>query len=205
MAKRELTLDEACDYLIRAPKRAELIAAVDELILSYRKNPKVFVMPNYYNHLVVLVETFAEDEVGWREWIKELTAVFPKKSDERMELQAMVKRKIESRVDAYVRRQRQEAAALARERRYGPFLEPGERTAYKTKNHALWALQRKLALARYRRDTGQSRVPQDERDELFDDFWQQVDDLIRTDQVPPDLDTLDTMIEATERQLKQVQ
>lgn len=176
-------LHEAYSYLVSTPKRAELVEAADELILAFRRNPKLFILPNTYKWANPLIENFAYDLEGWVGFVRSLVDEFPKRSEERRPLQ-IVYRKLHQRHDAVIRRERLKRALAKYVEVYGDFASSAEARDYERLLFQSWSAARKNTLVKLRLASETGKTSAEERRDACDQFWEAIRQQIDAGKIP---------------------
>ena len=166
----DASLNDVYAQLVKAPDRAKRIEATDAQLKMYRVDPENYILPNSYKWMTPILEAFGFDMEGWMHFQRDIIENFGKRSDERMELHA-VYRRVNSRVDAIIRRERLDRAVKVHSETHHPFMTRGEELEYAKNLHRIWKLNRMNVIAKYRQDRGLSKIPADEKAELCDTYW----------------------------------
>ena len=176
-------LHETYSYLVSSPNRAELVEAADELLLAFRRNPKLFVLPNTYKWATPLIETFAFDLEGWTSFVRQLVDEFPKRSEERRPIQ-IVYRKLNTRHDAVIRRERLKRALEKYIEVHGDFASATEAREYERLLFQSWSAARKNPLIKLRLESETGKTTAEERREACDRFWDLIRQQIEAGKIP---------------------
>ncbi len=161
-------LDNVFTHLVQAPNRAKLIEIADAQIMAYRRAPDVYIIPNTYRWATPLVEHFAQDMGGWHQFGYELADRFPKRSEDRMAINDVLRR-ILGRWDAEVRRERLERAIQVHEQTHGALGSRREQQEYATRLQTYWKILRLNALRKLAVEN--PTVSQEDRALTLAEFW----------------------------------
>lgn len=176
-------LHETYSYLVSSPKRAELVEAADELILAFRRNQKLFILPNTYKWATPLIETFALDLEGWVAFVRQIVDEFPKRSEERRPMQ-LVYRKLNTRHDAVIRRERLKRALEKYIEVHGDFASSAEAREYERLLFQSWSAARKNALIKLRLESENGKTTAEERRDVCDRFWEAIRQKVEAGKIP---------------------
>lgn len=179
----EKELHEVYSYLVSSHNRAELVEAADELLLAFRRNPKLFVLPKTYKWATPLLENYAHDLEGWVTFVRQVVDEFPKRSEERRPIQ-LVYRKLNTRHDASIRRERLKRALEKYVELYGEFESSAQAREYERLLFQSWSAARKTVLVKLRLSSDSGKVSAEERRDACDKFWEEIRRQIDTGKVP---------------------
>lgn len=179
----EKELHETYSYLVADPKRAELVEAADELILAFRRNPKLFVLPKTYKWATALIEHFAYDLEGWTNFVRQIVDEFPKRSEERRPIQ-IVYRKLNTRHDASIRRERLKRALKKYVEVHGDFESASQARDYERLLFQSWSAARKNVLIKLRLESDSGKATAEERRDACDKFWAEIREQIDAGNIP---------------------
>lgn len=176
-------LQKVYAFLVASPDRATLIEAVDELLLAFRRNPSLFVLPKVYKWATPLIEEFAYDFEGWVTFARQIVDEFPKRTEERRPLQILY-RKLNMRHDAIIRRERLKRALAKYIEVHGDFESPMEARDYERMLFQYWKASREAVLVRLRLDSPDGKASAEERRDACDAYWESVRAKIDAGDVP---------------------
>lgn len=170
------------DKLVADETRVNLITEIDFQLKSYKESPDLYILPNACKWMTPALEAFGEDPEGWLRFIRRVRREFPKRSESSKAL-AEVYRRVDSRVDAQIRRARLARAVAAYIDSRGHFADAREEKEYAKDLQLLWTLTRKNRLISLRRVRGDT-LPYEVQSDLFEAFWGEIDQAIEQKQLP---------------------
>lgn len=173
---------DVLEYLLKSPNRAMLMQAVDAQIAAKKHSPDLYVVPSEYECVSPLINKYWDNLSGLFYFYRYLLAHFPKRSPESMEMRE-VYRRIASRFDAQIRRDREARGLAACIENYGADDVAGYEAVYKQALTAHWAERRKKYLTSARRDNG-GVLSDSEQFNVLLDFWDEIDSEISEGSVP---------------------
>jgi hypothetical protein len=181
--KLDAELGALFDKLVASESRVDMIAEIDYQLKVYKENPGLYILPNACKWMTPALENFGEDPQGWLRFIRRVRQEFAKRSQASQAL-ARVYRKVDSRVDAMIRRGRLVEAVTAYTATHGAFVDSKQEKAYTRDLQQLWTLSRKNRLALMRRVHGGEKIPYEVQTGVYDGFWEETDADIKRGEVP---------------------
>lgn len=180
-----MTITDATTAVLQSKDPALDLRLADDYISAWKKRGESFVLPRDHAYLAPIVERFADDPKRLLRYVRavrdEIAEVRGMGSEEYKRLQELV-RTLDVRIVQASRRERLRAAAewLIKEQ---PDLTTEHRKVWVRQLEQRWAKQRLAWLAAHRKKAG-GRLSEDERREVLDEFWSQIDEQIKVGALP---------------------
>lgn len=168
-----MSLREATKEILDSDNPAELLRLADMYIESFNKMPEAFVLPAKHVILRPVIEAFSDDLDAFVRYIHAVREQFPpglKRADLQMFYRTILTRSVQQS-----RRQRLSRAVAVMEQVVGRRLEREERERVAKRLEQNWASRRMDFLKSHRGATDKGRLRSDERSELLEEFWGQID------------------------------
>lgn len=172
---------KARDFVLSSDSPVELIELVDMYITMYKKNVKNFILPQEHQALKSLVFEFADRPLDFVDFVKGVRDDLPK---EKYQATHEVFRKIQSRIVQQERRRRLYDGVSQIEVELNTVFTFGQKQAVISWLEAYWGRDRLRKLDDARRTLGNNRLSSDERSEICDSFWAEVDNQLKHNIVP---------------------
>lgn len=175
-----MTIQEATDYILDSDDPARWLRLLDMYISQYNQMPAAFVLPREYAVLEPLIAAMARNHPKIVQYIKAIRDTLPKGSKA-----ADVNELYRTVMTRFIQQDRRQRMARALERAaelHGPAPSREVRVAYETKLYTLWGRRREELL---RRAKGSDRLMTEERSEILELFWKEVDEQIEAGDLPP--------------------
>jgi len=177
-------LRETTEVLLESPDTAtHWLSTADKYMQSYAENPTGFFLPAEHLFLKPLVDAYADNLDGFVEYVRGVRDSLPRDSKGWDRVQRFY-RKIMSRSVQQSRRERAERAVAKAEELYGR-AEFHQRLQWIAKLEHHWAKRRLDFLAERREKTENNRLSVEERAELLEEFWDEIDTEISRGEIPP--------------------
>ena len=177
--KKELLL--AKDFVLNSSTPAETLEMADMYITMYNRNPKNFDLPQQHEAIRGIVFEYADKPLQFVEYVKEVRDEMPK---EHYQSTHEVFRKIQSRVVQQERRRRLYEGVDQIETVVNQKFTFGQRQAVMAWLEAYWGKERLAKLDDARRARGVNRLTTEERGEICDEFWAEIDNQLEHNIVP---------------------
>lgn len=177
-----MSLRDATQSILASEDPANWLQLADMYIGSFNQMHSSFVLPAQHKVLAPIIEAFHDDGETFIKYIKAIRDQYQPGSH-KSAIQA-VYRTILTRVVQQGRRARLARALAVTEAVVGRPLEPDERARVGRKLEQHWALRRLQYLKAARGKVESGRLSSDERAELLQDFWHEIDDEISRRELP---------------------
>jgi hypothetical protein len=168
--------------LVRSSDTANKLALVDQQLKVRTISGDSYIVPENHQWMAPLIEAFWDKPKDWLEFIREISHRFPKRSEMSIEIRK-VKRRINTRVDAIIRREREKRLVHSYERIYGPFDSASQKDAYVKWVSSQWHERRDAIRTKLRSQTI-GPVDADELYEVYSDLWFEIDSEIEDGSIP---------------------
>lgn len=181
---QEESLPECTTALLRNPdKLRDWLSIADHHMQTYAENRATFLLPRAHEFLKPLIETYAENLEGFTEYLLGIRDCFHRQSAAFKDVQA-VYRRINGRYIQQQRRVRMERAIAKAEEMNGsiPYV---QRVQWIANLEHQWAVRRLDFLEAHRHRYANDRLPSEDRVELLEQFWEQIDTEIYEGKIPP--------------------
>ncbi len=180
-----MSINDTTDVVLYDPARSKMwLMVADRYIQQYEADPDNFVLPKQFAVLAPLINSYAGNltglikyMVGIRDSLREAGY-----NDAALEVQD-VQRRLASRRQQQIRRERADRAMAAAKLLYGaaPF---ARRMEWMARLEKVWEGRRAKFLNAHR--AGRKRLPQAEKDEATAEFWDLIDNEIANgERIPP--------------------
>lgn len=180
---RDAELYAVHSRIVNAGHPEVLLEAAYVQLQSYRMSPEHYVLPNTYKWMLPLIENYGNDPEGFLDFVRSVVDHFPKRSDERIPVQAVF-RKVNSWVDQIIRRERVGQGLDAHRKVHGDFPDKPTEQAYAKNLFAWWMLRRKNMLGLLTRNSPDGKSTAQERADACARYWQEVHDETLAGQIP---------------------
>lgn len=168
--------------LINDPKAADKLVLVDSYITQLHKLGKQFILPNDHSELKPLVESYADDLPKFVAYVRAIRDAVPFRSSSYLSLHELY-RTLNVRVVQQERRARANRA-LEWLATHHPKLTYEQRTKWLRKLEQKWGRERLQYMDIYRRKSRRDRLTTDEREEILQEFWADIDQTITNGDLP---------------------
>lgn len=168
-------------FVLDSAHPAEVLELVDMYITMYNRNPKNFVLPQQHAAIKGIVFRFADSPLQFVDFVKGVRDELPK---EHYQSTHEVFRKIQSRVVQQERRRRLYEGVAQIETSVNQKFTFGQKQAVMAWLEAYWGKERLAKLDDARRTRGVNRLTSDERGEICDEFWAEIDNQLEHNIVP---------------------
>lgn len=164
----------------RKPDPATWLKTVDGYIISYNKDPKVFILPKTHKDMLPLIEEYAYDLPGFVQFIQKVRDTT---SGDNYESVHKLYRTINGRLVQQKRRERFDRALDKAVERYGPYPD------YMTRQRWISALEQKWRKMRLEhldceRAKHSKRLTREQVAYIVSQFWEELDAEIEQGDVP---------------------
>lgn len=168
-----MSLPELTDHLISDPQAAEKLRLADSYILQMQRVGRNFVLPSEHAVLEPIIQRYAQNFPRFVSYVKDLRNTVEPRSGSYIALHELY-RMLEVRL---VQQQRRDRARKALDwlRRKHPKLTVEQQGRWIRKLEQQWTKERMEFLENHRRKTATGRLSTDEREELLEKFWKEVD------------------------------
>lgn len=177
-----MSLREATRQILDSDRPAEWLRLADLYMNTYNQMPETFVLPAQHAMLKPVIDTFKSDLERFVLYVQAIRDQYGP-GEKRVELQKLY-RTILVRQMQQSRRSRVGRALKVVETMLNRGLGPDERERVSRKLDQHWARRRQLYLEGARRGTDKGRLSSDERSELLNEFWAEVDAEIDRRELP---------------------
>ena len=174
-------IQTAKDFVLDSSSPAELLELADMYISMYMRNPKHFVLPQQHAAIKGIVFSFADRPLQFVDFVREVRDELAK---EQYQSTHEVFRKIQSRVVQQERRRRLYEGVSQIETAVNTKFTFGQKQAVMAWLEAYWGKERLAKLDDARRTRGVNRLTSDERGEICDEFWAEIDNQLDNNIVP---------------------
>jgi hypothetical protein len=179
-----MDMDRVTQKLIDDPKAAEQLKFADIYIDQYhRMGAKSFSLPTEHAHLKPIIERYADDLPKFVEFVKGVRDEVEPRSETYISLHELY-RTLQVRLVQQIRRDRA-ARALAWLEKHYPKATMKQKADWLHKLEQRWGRERFAAMDAARSKGKRDRLTTEEREEVLDQFWREVDDDIKEGSLPP--------------------
>ncbi len=177
-----MSLPELTDHLAVDPKAADKLRLADSYMLQQQRLGRNFVLPDKHAEIEPIIERYAQNLTKFVDYVKSLRDQAPPRSDGYFALHELY-RTLEVRMIQQQRRERAKRAYAWLEHNH-PKLTYEQRQRWLRKLEQQWGRDRMDFLDAQRRKTGKGRLSTEEREELLQEFWAEVDAEIAAGKLP---------------------
>lgn len=179
---KRMSLLELTDHLAGDPKAAEKLRLADNYILQQQRMGRHFRLPDEHADIEPLIERYAKDLNKFVAYVKSLRDQAPPRSEGYLALHEFY-RTLEVRMIQQQRRDRARRAYAWLEKNY-PKLTYEQKQRWVRKLEQQWGRERMRFLDEHRRKTGTGRLSVEEREELLEGFWAEIDRAVAKGELP---------------------
>lgn len=168
--------------LVRASDTADKLELIDQQLKARTISGDAYIVPPPYQWMAPLIDAFWNKPKDWLDFIAAISQRFPKRSVISMEIQR-VKKRINTRVDAMIRRDREKRLVHSHELFFGPFDSATQKDAYVKWVSSQWHERREALRTKLKSQT----IGPVEADELYDaysELWDEIDSEIVDGSIP---------------------
>lgn len=177
----EKELYEAKESLVDAPDTVEWLRLADRYIAQFNAHPSMFRLPKDHMRLKAVLENFAYDTDGWLAFVKQIRDEVH--GSDKWESVHDFYRTVLARTAQQNRRKRLGNAVTVVESKVGK-LTTLQKQLVAAWYEQQWGKQRLARMAEVRKYHGAKRLSQDERADVLENFWEDIDALLMTGDVP---------------------
>jgi len=177
-----MDIRETTAWIINSDDPAKWLKMADIYIDQYNKLRSGFVLPKEYDCIAALLEVFAKRHADFPDYIRVIRDNLPKGEQSR-EVNSLY-RTVMTRFLQQERRDRVTRAVDKANDLYGP-LSAEQKFGYARKAQKIWGNRRLELLRKAARHSSGRRLSMDEKAEILEIFWKEVDDEIDSGNIPP--------------------
>jgi hypothetical protein len=177
-----MSLQDVTSELLHDPKAADKLKLADDYMLQQKRFGRRFILPKEHSILSPIIERYSKNLDKFVAYVKQVRDAAPARGAGYIALHELY-RTLEVRL---VQQQRRERAnrALAWLAKHYPRLDADQRQRWMRKVEQKWGQRRMAVMEAARRKTHRDRLSTEEREELLKDFWEEIDNEIRTGDLP---------------------
>lgn len=172
------------DELLSNHNAVKWLRLADSYIQMYNRSPSDFVLPRSHLKVKPLIEVYSDDLAGFVRYILGVRDSFPPASIAYSELHKLY-RTISTRALQQERRHRLTTAVEQALKTRGKPASAETKQAWARKMEQEWGRRRMQRMAEARAGTSANRLTVDERSQVLEDFWAEVDGEIARGELPP--------------------
>jgi uncharacterized coiled-coil DUF342 family protein len=170
------------ERLIDDPQVVDKLKLVDAYIIQLHKLGRQFILPHEHAELKPLVEAYANDLPKFVAYIKAIRDAVPQRGNTYIALHELY-RTLNVRQVQQERRARAGKAWEWLERKH-PKLDYEQKTRWLRKLEQQWGRERLAYMDDIRRKLDKPRLTTEEREEVLDEFWREIDAGIKRGELP---------------------
>lgn len=177
-----MSLPELTDRLAVDPQVAEKLRLADSYMLQLQRMGRNFMLPDEHSILQPLIDRYGKNFSKFVQYVKDVRDTVPPKSSNYIALHELY-RMLEVRLVQQQRRERARKALNWLEKNH-PKLSFEQKQKWVRKLEQQWGRERMQTLDMARRKTARGRVSTEEREEVLEEFWAEVDERVEKGDLP---------------------
>jgi hypothetical protein len=177
-----MSLPELTDHLVKDPHVADKLRLADSYMLQQQRVGRDFALPREHMDLLPIIDRYSKSFHKFVAYVKSVRDTVPPRSTNYVTLHELY-RMLEVRLVQQGRRERARRALMWLEGQY-PTLNYDQRQRWLRKLEQSWGKERMQALDNARRKTSRGRVSTEEREEILEQFWDEIDQRVERGDLP---------------------